>query len=191
MTFELWHSVTGSGRLCEVIPIPPSNSRSTCRSSVAIVPGGYAVINVTTHQGSELAIGEQTQPVRRLGPRAFAVLIGFELLLMAGVLVWALFWLTPSATPYATSADLRPLNEAVMARVSGAVADPLIEVAPGLSARESNLRGFRYEGGVFYYYVEGQANHDPFSRGAVRPDQIEILLRDETGPAAVVIYRIL
>lgn len=148
------------------------------------------MINVTTHQ-AEHAITESAAPVRRIGPRGFKLLLAGELLLLVGVLIWAVYWMTPPSTPYAPSTDLSPVVEAVRARVSGAVDDRLIEVQPGLSVRESNLRGFKLGDATFFYYLEGGANFDPLSRGEVSADQVEVLLRDSSGPQTLVIYRII
>ncbi len=149
------------------------------------------MINATTHAGAERALRDQPVSVRRIGPRAFAALVGLELLLLVGVLAWALAALLPSATPLAAPRDLTPVQAAIRDRVGGAVADPLIALGPGLSARASNLRGLSLDGATYYYYVEGSANFDPYSRGVVSTGQIEVLLRDSSGPSTVVIYRLL
>jgi hypothetical protein len=149
------------------------------------------VIKATTHTGSEVVLRERSLPIGRVGPRSFAILVGMELALLVGVLVWALFTLLPSATPLAATTDIAPVQQAVRERVGGAVHDPLIALSPERSARASNLRGFEHGGAVYYYYVEGGANFDPLSRGAVSRDEIEILLRDSDGPQTFVIYRIL
>lgn len=148
------------------------------------------MFNATTHGGAERALIANLIVVRRIGPRAFAVLIGIELAILVGVLVWALAALLPPATPLASTHNLSPVREAIHARVGGAVADPLIEVRPGLSARASNLRGFQLGGQTYYYYLEGSTNFDPLSRGVVRTSEVEVLLRDESGPLTVVIYRL-
>jgi hypothetical protein len=149
------------------------------------------VIKATTHTVSEGVLRERALPVRRVGPRSFAILVGLELALLVGVLVWALFTLLPSATPLAATTDITPVQQAVRARIGGAVHDPLITLSPERSARASSLRGFEHGGAVYYYYVEGGENFDPLSRGAVTRDEIEILLRDSDGPQTFVIYRIL
>ena len=149
------------------------------------------MIHATTHTGAESTLREEAVPVRRIGPRTFATLIGLELLVVVGVLVWALAVLLPPATPLASPQDLTPIQEAIQARIVGEVHDPLITVGPGLSARASNLRGFSLGDKTYYYYVEGAPNFDPYSRGAVGPGEIEILLRESSGPLTVVIYRLL
>jgi hypothetical protein len=149
------------------------------------------VIHASTHTGAERVMQERALPVRRLGPRSFTALLGVELLLLAVVLFWALFALLPPATPLAAAADFAPVEEAIQARLSGDVNDPLITVGSGQSARASNLRGFKLGGETYYYFVEGAANFDPLSRGAVNADEVEILLRDDGGPRTFVIYRIL
>jgi hypothetical protein len=149
------------------------------------------VIKATTHPVSEGVLRERALPVRRVGPRSFVLLVGLELALLVGVLAWALFALLPSATPLAATTDITPVQQAVRARIGGAIQDPLITLSPERSARASNLRGFEHGGATYYYYVEGSENFDPLSRGAVTRDEIEILLRDSDGPQTFVIYRIL
>lgn len=149
------------------------------------------MINITTHTGAEGALRNDLIPIRRIGPRAFAALLGLELVLVVGVLVWALATLVPPATPLAAPHDLTPVQEAIRDRVGGSVADPLIEIRPGLAARASNLRGFQLDGATYYYYIEGATNFDPYSRGAVSTHEIEVLLRDNSGPATVIIYKLL
>jgi hypothetical protein len=149
------------------------------------------VFNATTHAGAERALINNLLTVRRLGPRAFAALIGVEVVLLLGVLAWALTVLLPAATPLAATHNLTPVREAIHARVGGAVDDPLIELRPGLSARASNLRGFQLGAETYYYYIEGATNFDPLSRGAVGAGKVEILLRDSSGPRTLVIYRLL
>ena len=149
------------------------------------------MFNATTHAGAKRALITDLIAVRRVGPRAFAVLIGIELAILVGVLVWALAALLPSATPLASTHNLTPVREAIHARVGGAVDDPLIEVRPGLSARASNLRGFQLGGETYFYYIEGTTNFDPLSRGAVAQSDVEVLARDSSGPLTVVIYRLL
>lgn len=146
--------------------------------------------HATTQAGAERALQRENAPVRRLGSRLFATMLGLELLLLLAVLVWALSALTTAQTPLAASQDLAPVREAITARLTGAVADPLVEVAPGVSARASSLRGFNLGGTTYYYFVEGTRNFDPYSRGAVGTDQIEVLLRDLSGPTPLVIYRV-
>ncbi len=149
------------------------------------------MIHASTHAGAERALNNQTLPIRRLGPRSFAALLGVELALIVGVLFWALFTLLPPATPLASSSGLAPVEEAIRARLSGEVVDPLLTLSSGESARASNLRGFSLSGETYYYYVEGGANFDPLSRGSVTPTEVEILLRDDSGPRPFVVYRIL
>lgn len=149
------------------------------------------MVHATTHTGAEGALHNRTIPVGRLGSRAFAALLGVELLVLVGVLVWALFYLLPPATPLAASALLAPVEEAIRARISGTVDDPLVPIDSGRHARASNLRGFSLDGQTYYYYVEGLDNFDPLSRGAVSRSEVEILLRDASGPRAFVVYRVL
>lgn len=148
------------------------------------------MFHATTHRVAERTLHERVIPTHRLGPRLFTVLVGAELLVLIGVMAYALFVLLPPPTPLAAPTHLAPVEEAIRARVGGAVNDPLVAVAPGQSARASNLRGFSLGGETYYYYVEGRANFDPLSRGAVQRGEVEILFRDTSGPETVVVYRV-
>lgn len=149
------------------------------------------MINATTHTGAERALRDRTSVIRGIGPRTLGALIGIEALLLTGVFLWVLFAVVPPATPLAAPTDLTSVVQAVRDRLGGAVADPLINLAPGTSARASNVRGFSFDGTVYYYYVEGAQNFDPLSRGLLTPDEVEVLLRDDSGPRTFVIYRAL
>ncbi|NNJ12594.1 hypothetical protein EKD04_019905 [Chloroflexales bacterium ZM16-3] len=148
------------------------------------------MINATTHQGTEGVLRAEARPVRRISSRALIIMMGVELTMIFGVLVWALFWMLPVSTPFASQHNLAPVVETVRSSLSGTINDPLIDIAPGVSARASNLRGLSMGGSVYYYYVEGHANFDPLSRGVVASDAVEIMLRDTSGPSAIVIYRL-
>ncbi|MGQ9928490.1 MAG: hypothetical protein ACUVS4_16690 [Chloroflexaceae bacterium] len=148
------------------------------------------MIHATTHAGAESARHERVVPVRRIGARTLSVLMGIELLLLVSALAWALLHLLPPATPLAAPTDLRPVVDAIRDRLSGAVADPLMPVGNGDSARASNLRGFRLDGDVYYYYIEGAKNFDPLSRGVISQDQVEILLREESSDRTIIVYRV-
>ncbi|WP_298821761.1 hypothetical protein [Chloroflexus sp.] len=124
---------------------------------------------------------------RRFG--LFTIMLGVELCLLLSVAGWLLSSAQPR-TPLAAKPDLTLLTREIQGRLSGAILDPLIEVKPGVTIRSSNVRGFRYEGQIYYYYIEGVPGYDPLSRGLVRPDQVEIMLRDSSGPQTIVLYRV-
>ena len=131
-------------------------------------------------------------PIKRVGPRSFLLLCALEGLLIAAVFLVVLYALAPQqAVPLARSGDYATVREAIWARLNGTIDDPLVELAAGVSARESNVRGFTLHGQTYYYYIEGQRGFDPLSRGAVGPDQVEIVARDADGPKPIVIYRLL
>jgi hypothetical protein len=148
------------------------------------------VINATTHQGAEGVLRAEARPVHRISSRALIIMMGVELTLIFGVLVWALFWMLPASTPFASQHNLAPVVETVRNSLSGTINDPLIDIVPGVSARASNLRGLSMGGSVYYYYVEDHANFDPLSRGVVGSDAVEIMLRDTSGPSVIVLYRL-
>lgn len=119
----------------------------------------------------------------------FFIMVGLELCLLLSVLVWLLLSAPPRPS-LTTTPDLTLLTGEIQGRLSGLIIDPVIEVKPGVIVRSSNVRGFRYEGHVYYYYIEGATNYDPLSRGLLRPDQVEIMLRDDSGEQTIVIYRV-
>ncbi len=121
--------------------------------------------------------------------RLFTLMIGLELCLLFGFAGWLLSSAQPR-TPLAAVPDLTPLTREIQGRLNGSIVDPMVEVKPGVAIRTSNIRGFRYAGHVYYYYIEGEPGYDPLSRGIVRPDQVEIMLRDSSGPQTIVIYRV-
>lgn len=119
----------------------------------------------------------------------FTLMIGIELCLLVSAVGWLLS-ATPSRTPLSANPDLTPLVDEIRGRMSGEIIDPLIEVKPGITIRVSNIRGFRYAGSIYYYYIEGAPNYDPLSRGIIRPDQVEIVLRETSGTQTIVLYRV-
>ncbi|NJM05426.1 hypothetical protein HC891_03240 [Candidatus Gracilibacteria bacterium] len=128
--------------------------------------------------------------MRRVGSRTLWALVGLELLVLFGALIWTLGIVDLPHTPFAASGNVQPVKEAIIARLSGIVDDPLVEVRSGVTARESSLRGFRSNGETYFYYLEGAQNFDPLSSGRVKASDVEILLREESGPQPLVIYRI-
>lgn len=148
------------------------------------------MFHVPTNARAERTLTRAEVPLWRINSRLFATMLGLTLLLLVTVLIWFLGALVPLQTPLAARQDLAPIHEAILARHAGAVVDPLIAVAPGVSARASNLRGLSLGETTYYYYFEGEPGFDPYSRGAVSADQIELLLRDMSGPLPLVIYRL-
>ena len=132
-----------------------------------------------------------TPRTRRIGSGTFWSLFAIEAALITAVLLVMLFLLLPGRAPLARSADYSAVREAIWSRLNGATADRLIEVSPGVTVRESSVRGFSLGGQTYYYYLEGRRGFDPLSRGAVGNDAIEIVLRDDAGPKPLVIYRLL
>jgi hypothetical protein len=129
-------------------------------------------------------------PIKRIGPRTFLIVCALEGLLIAAVVVVAVYTLAPQRVPLARSSDYATVREAIWARLNGTIDDPLVEIAAGVSARASNVRGFALHGETYYYYIEGQRGFDPLSRGAVGFEGVEIVARDEDGPRPLVIYRL-
>jgi hypothetical protein len=119
----------------------------------------------------------------------FWIMMGLELCLLLSVLVWLLSSI-PLRTPLATTPDVTELAREIQGRINGTILDPMIEIKPGITVHSSNIRGFRFQGHIYYYYVEGAVNYDPLSRGLLRLDQVEIVLRDESGVRPIVIYRV-
>jgi len=140
-------------------------------------------------QVSKRADSKPTARIWRIGQPGFWLLFVLEGLLIAGMLVFALYLLVPARAPLAQTADYATVRAAIQARLSGAVDDPPVEVAPGISARTSNVGGFTLNGYTYYYYREGQPGFDPLSRGAITRDQVELVSREQIGREAIVIYR--
>lgn len=143
--------------------------------------------DVRTGEGATLE-RTPTRKVYRLNARVFRILLIAEVLVIVAALAWVANYRPQPATSRANTNDVAVVHEAIWARFVGTVHDPLIEVQPGISVRESNVRGFRLNGTIYYYYIEGNQNFDPFSRGVVSSDRIEVLLRDDAGPLPLVIY---
>ena len=129
-------------------------------------------------------------PIKRVSPRTFLVVCVLEGLFIAAILGVALYAFTPQRAPLARSGDYAVVREAIWARVNGSVGDPLLEISPGVTARESNLRGLMLHGETYYYYFEGQRGFDPLSLGKVDLEKIEVVARDEGGATPLVIYRL-
>jgi hypothetical protein len=129
--------------------------------------------------------------VRRIGPRAFWTLFAFIGLCIAGMLILVLPLALPLRAPLAQARDYATVRTAIQARLNGSIDDPLIGVAPGVTARLSNVGGFTLNGYTYYYYREGQPGFDPMSRGAITRDQVELVAYDEIDHARIVIYRVL
>ena len=129
--------------------------------------------------------------VRRIDQRMFWLLFAFEGLCIAGILLLVLYLLVPIRAPLAQADDYATVRTAIQARLSGAIDDPLIEVAPGVTTRTSNVSGFTLNGYTYYYYREGQPNFDPLSRGAISRDAVEFVSGSDLDQVSVVIYRVL
>ena len=129
-------------------------------------------------------------PVRRIGQRAFWLLLAIEGLVLGALLLFAIQMLLPAQAPLAQSSDYATVRTAIQSRLSGSVADPLVDVAPGATARLSNVGGFVLNGYTYYYYREGQHNFDPLSRGILAAEQVELVQREQLSGNTVVIYRV-
>lgn len=141
----------------------------------------------TSFPQSEPAI----QPARRVRfGGAFGALFVVEALVIAAVCAVVIVMLKPGAVPLANTPDYMQVRDAVRARLNGTTPDPFIEVAPGVTARSSNLRGFTLNGYTYYYQFAGERGFDPLSRGAVSPNDVETVLTDTSGPAKLIIYRV-
>lgn len=126
----------------------------------------------------------------RLGSQTFWLLFAAEAAVIAVLLAIVLVALLPPRTPLAQAPDTAVVREAVLARLNGKIHDPLVEIRSGVTVRASNLRGFTLNGAVYYYTVQGQQEGDPLSRRLVTPDEVQVVLRDGSGPAPLVVYQI-
>jgi len=127
----------------------------------------------------------------RVGVQAFWSLLALQALLVALAAIW-LYNSSPASTPTTahTGGDLAIVHDAIRARLQGFVHDPIIVIGDQEGVRESNLRGFRLNGTIYYYYLDraDARNYDPLSRGAVRTDDVDIVLHDRTGSYPLVLY---
>jgi hypothetical protein len=140
---------------------------------------------------SGVVTAERAAPaVRRPTARTFWMLFALEATLVAAVLALVLSAL-PQRTPLTNSADTELLRGAVWSRLDGALDDPVVEVAPGVTVRSSAVRGFELSGVTYHYYFEDRSGFDPLSRGVVSPAEVEVLVRESDGERTLVIYRIL
>jgi hypothetical protein len=142
-----------------------------------------------THATS-LAGSQSTVQVRRVGQRAFWLLFALVSLLFVGILLLAFSSLLPPQAPLAQSSDYATVRAAIKSRLND-TSDPLVQVAPGISAPASSVGGLELNGYTYFYYREGRANFDPLSRGFVTRDQVELVTREPFGQEVVVIYRVL
>ena len=143
------------------------------------------MLNIHTTRATTTAV-----PTRHVGQRAFWLLLACEGLILGVLLVLAIQLLTPAQAPLAQSADYATVRAAIQSRLNGSVDDPAIDVAPGATARLSNVGGFVLDGYTYYYYREGQRNFDPISRGVLAPEQVELVQREQFSGETVVIYRV-
>ena len=97
----------------------------------------------------------------------------------------------PERVPLARGADVLAVREAIVSRLNGTSPDPLIELTPGVTARQSNVRGFAIGGRTYYYSLAGQHSFDPLSRGDVSERDVEIVLRDDRGTQPIVVYYVI
>lgn len=110
--------------------------------------------------------------------------------LLFGSLLVALLLMSHLLASSLSPLEAETLRAAVFTRLDGTVDDPLVEAAPGVFVRSSNPGGLRLNGIVYYYYIEGECNFDPLSRGMVDHADIDIVLRDMSGPQPLVVYRL-
>src|SRR5215471_4176760 len=93
-----------------------------------------------------LAETKSVPEVRRINQRLFWLLFAFEGLCIIGVLILVLYLLIPARAPLAQADDYATIRAAIEARLSGAIDDPPIEIAPGVTTPSSNVSGFTLNG---------------------------------------------
>lgn len=142
---------------------------------------------INAHFSTAVTTSAPTQvlrPAMRLFWMMFAA-VGLLLSLAVGLVMVR----TPAAAPLTATSEAMRVRDAVLNESTAA--DPLIQLAPDVTIRSSNMRGFRLNGQIYYYYFEGAENYDPLSRGKVTADQVQVLLRDTGEGSPLVIYRVL
>ena len=137
-----------------------------------------------------LADTKSVPQVRRINQHLFWLLFAFEGLCIIGALILVLNLLIPVRAPLAQADDYATIRAAIEARLSGAIDDPPIEIAPGVTTPSSNVSGFTLNGYTYYYYREGRPNFDPLSRGAITQQGVEFVSRDDLDHISVVLYRV-
>jgi hypothetical protein len=123
--------------------------------------------------------------------RAFWALLIAELALVLGVLWWVVSSLPSAQAPLAAVDERQQVLSAVYERVGGLVPDRLVAVAPGVLARESNVRGFVLNNRVYYYQTLNEPSFDPLSLGAIELGQVEVVYDVAQSPRPLRVYTIL
>lgn len=126
----------------------------------------------------------------RVGQQFFWVVFAAEALLIAIALTIVVTLVLPDRMPLTQSGDSAIVRQAILDRLHGFADDPLIDVAPGVTARSSNVRGFTLNNVTYYYYVEGSENFDPLSRSVIGLREVDIVFRDTESPVPLTIYTI-
>jgi hypothetical protein len=126
----------------------------------------------------------------RAGGRFFWAVFAAEALLIAAALALVVTLVLPAGPPLTQSGDSAVVRQAILDRLQGITDDPLIDVAPGVTARSSNVRGFTLNKVTYYYYVEGSENFDPLSRAVIGRHEVDVVFRDTESPVPLTIYTI-
>jgi hypothetical protein len=66
--------------------------------------------------------------------------------------------------------------------------DPLVEVRPGVWAKQSNVAGVRLDGRTVYYDLLGHQSFGPWRRGQVGEADVVVLARAGPEPVRIVVY---
>ncbi|MBC8163094.1 MAG: hypothetical protein H7Z42_17955 [Roseiflexaceae bacterium] len=129
-------------------------------------------------------------PRVQIGAQVFWVLFVVQALLVVIGATTAIRAL-PVLPAAAVVPDYGLVREAVLQRVNGQTLDPLVDVAAGVRAPASSVRGFSLHGQVYYYYFEGRQRFDPLSQQPSSANQARVVLRDQGGEATLVIYTLI
>lgn len=149
-----------------------------------------------------MALSHHTINARQKAHRAHPLRVGapaLAALLMVGVVAVlataALLLTTLMPTAGAQQAQARPelypqAVEAIRQHMTDERPDPMVEVAPHILARQSNVGGVMVEGVTFYYAMLGHQSFDPLSMGRVAEEQVTVVHQSDSPAFPFIIYYI-
>ena len=98
-------------------------------------------------------------------------------------------WATPPAQPTPILAPTQLDDVASYARAMRPD-DALVQVKPGVFAKRSNVEGVNVDGHTVYYDVVPHQSFGPLRSGKVTESQVNVLARDTSGDALILVYTI-
>jgi hypothetical protein len=68
--------------------------------------------------------------------------------------------------------------------------DPFIEVESNIFVKESNYKGIKINGQIYYYSLFPHMSYDPVTRGEIDREDVNIIYKDDNEEIPVIIYTI-